>query len=160
SQAPAKPEPWVITRLHFKEDAEDGYVTGDRAEHLYVYDLKSKSLRQITSGDYTESEPAWSPDNRSVVFVSNREDEPDESYKTDLWIGDAHNTDRGQRLRRLTNDDWVKSAPQFSPDGRTIAYITAEDGVYGIQHVAVVAVGGGTPRIMTRSLDRWVDELT
>jgi dipeptidyl aminopeptidase/acylaminoacyl peptidase len=159
-QAPkAKPEPWVITRLHFKEDAQDGYLTGDRAEHLYIYDLKSRELRQVTSGDDSESEPAWSPDGRSIVFTSNREPDPDESYKNDLWIVAADNTDRGQNLRRLTNDDWVKSAPAFSPDGRTIAYITAEDGVYGIQHVAVIDANGGTPRILTRSLDRWVDEL-
>jgi dipeptidyl aminopeptidase/acylaminoacyl peptidase len=97
----------AITRLHFKEDAEDGYLTGDRAEHLYVYDLKTQALRQITSGDYTESEAAGSPDGRSVVFTSNREAEPDESYKTDLWTVAADNADRGHTLRRLTNDeDW------------------------------------------------------
>jgi dipeptidyl aminopeptidase/acylaminoacyl peptidase len=155
----SKPEPWVITRLHFKEDAEDGYLTGDRAEHLYVYDLKSKALRQITSGDYSESEPAWSPDGRSIVFTSNREADPDESYKNDLWIVAADNTDRGQTLRRLTNDDWVKSGPVFSPNGRTIAYITAEDGVYGIQQVAVIDANGGAPRILTRALDRWVNQV-
>jgi dipeptidyl aminopeptidase/acylaminoacyl peptidase len=159
-QAPkSKPEPWVITRLHFKEDAQDGYLTGDRAEHLYVYDLKSKELRQITSGDYSESEPAWSPDGCSIVFTSNREADPDESYKNDLWIVAADNTDRGQSLRRLTSDDWVKSQPVFSPDGRTIAYITAEDGVYGIQQVAVVDANGGAPRLLTRTLDRWVNQV-
>jgi len=159
--APAVPklEPWVITRLHFKEDAEDGYLTGDRAEHLYIYDLRSQALRQITSGDYSESDPAWSPDGRSIVFTSNREAEPDESYKSDLWVVASDTTDRGQTLRRLTNDDWVKMAPAFSPDGRTIAYITAEDGVYGIQQVAVIDATGGTPRILTKQLDRWVDEL-
>src|ERR1044072_5442894 len=54
--APAAPklEPWVITRLHFKEDAEGGYLTGDRAEHLYIYVMKTQALRQITSGDYSE----------------------------------------------------------------------------------------------------------
>jgi dipeptidyl aminopeptidase/acylaminoacyl peptidase len=155
----SKPEPWVITRLHFKEDAEDGYLTGDRAEHLYVYDLKSKELRQITSGDDSESEPAWSPDGRSVVFTSNREADPDESYKNDLWIVAADNTDRGQHLRRLTNDDWVKSQPVFSPDGRSIAYVTAEDGVYGIQQVAVIDANGGAPRLLTRWLDRWVNQV-
>jgi Dipeptidyl aminopeptidases/acylaminoacyl-peptidases len=156
---PPKPAPWVITRLHFKEDAEDGYLTGDRAEHLYIYDLKTQALRQITSGDYTESEAAWSPDGRSVVFTSNREAEPDESYKTDLWIVAADNPDRGHTLRRLTNDDWVKSQPVFSPDGGNVAYITAEDGVYGIQHVAVIAASGGAPRILTRPLDRWVNQV-
>ena len=156
---PPKPEPWVITRLHFKEDAEDGYLTGDRAEHLYVYDLKTQALRQVTSGDYSESEAAWSPDGRSIVFTSNRESEPDESYKTDLWIVAADNADRGQSVRRLTSDEWVKSAPVFSPDGKSIAYIAAEDGVYGIQHVAVIPASGGEPRILTRALDRWVNQV-
>src|SRR4026207_158287 len=100
-----KPEPWVITRLEFKEDAGDGYLTGDRAEHLYAYDLASGKLSQLTSGKFGESEAAWSPDGGSVVLSSNREDEPDASYKTDLWLVAADNTDRGQSLVRLTNDD-------------------------------------------------------
>ena len=50
----AATEPWVITRLQFKEDAGDGYLTGDRAEHLFVYELATAQLRQVTSGPYTE----------------------------------------------------------------------------------------------------------
>jgi len=159
AQPPKKPEPWVITRLHFKEDAADGYLTGDRAEHLYVYDLNSKELRQITSGPYSEYEGAWSADGKTIVFTSNREEEPDASYKSDLWIVEASNSDQGKALRRLTNDDWVKASPQWSPDGQTIAYITAEDGVYAIQHIAVIPAAGGTPKILTLELDRWVNDL-
>ena len=76
----------MITRLEFKEDAGDGYLTGDRAEHLYAYELASGKLTQLTAGQFSESDAAWSPDGRSVVFTSNREDEPDASYKTDLWL--------------------------------------------------------------------------
>ena len=151
--------PWVITRRQFREDAGDGYITGDRAEHLYVYDLESQSLRQITSGDYSESDPAWSPDGRSVVFVSSREADPDASYRTDLWLVSADNTDLGRSLQRLTNEDSVKSAPVFSPDGRSVAYLSAEDGVYAIPQVALVSATGGTPRILTRALDRWITAL-
>ena len=32
---------------------------------------------------------AWSPDGRRVVFVSNREQESDATYRTDLWVVDA-----------------------------------------------------------------------
>jgi dipeptidyl aminopeptidase/acylaminoacyl peptidase len=152
-----KPEPWVITRLEFKEDAGDGYLTGDRAEHLYAYDLASGKLSQLTSGRFGESEAAWSPDGGSVVLSSNREDEPDASYKTDLWLVAADNTDRGQSLVRLTNDDRVKSAPAWSPDGRFIAFLTAEDGVYGSPQLAVMPTAGGEPRILTAGLDRWIN---
>ena len=149
-------EPWVITRLQFKEDAGDGYLTGDRAEHLFVYELATAQLRQVTSGPYTESQPAWSPDGQTIVFVSNREDEPDASYKTDLWLVAAHNTDQGQDLVRLTNDDRVKSAPAWSPDGRVIAFLSAEDGVYGLPQLAVIPATGGPARILTADLDRWI----
>jgi Tol biopolymer transport system component len=149
-------EPWVITRLQFKEDAGDGYLTGDRAEHLFVYELTTARLRQVTSGPYTESQPAWSPDGQTIVFVSNREDEPDASYKTDLWLVAAHNTDQGRELTRLTNDDRVKSAPAWSPDGRVIAFLSAEDGVYGLPQLAVIPASGGPARILTAELDRWI----
>jgi dipeptidyl aminopeptidase/acylaminoacyl peptidase len=151
------PEPFVVTRLHFKEDAGDGYITGDRARHLYVYDLKTKQLRQVTSGDFSESDASWSPDGKTIVFESNRE-KPDATYSTDLWTVAAGNQDLGQSLTRLTKNDRVNGSPKYSPDGRLIAYITAEDGVYGLQRVAVIPATGGEPRVLTQGLDRWVND--
>ena len=153
-----KKKPFVITRLEFKEDAGEGYLTGDLAEHLHVLDLATGKLTQITSGAYTESEPDWSPDGRRIVFVSNREKEPDASYKTDLWLVASDNTDKGASLVRLTNDDRVKSEPAWSPDGKSIAFLIAEDGVYAAPQVAVMPAAGGELRILTATLDRWVNE--
>ena len=45
--------PWVIDRLQFKEDTV-GYLDRRRT-HLYVFDVASKSLTQVTSGDYDDS---------------------------------------------------------------------------------------------------------
>ena len=152
-----KPNPWVITRLQMKQDAEDGYLTSERADHLYVYDMASKNLRQITSGELSESAAAWSPDGTRVVFVSNREKEPDATYRTDLWVVDAGNKDKGKTLQRLTDDEWMKDSPVFSPDGKIIAYIAAEDGVYALQQIAVIPASGGSPRILTQGLERWIN---
>src|SRR5713226_611589 len=58
--APAKPKtppPFVIDRLHFKQDTV-GYLDRRRT-HLYVFDVAAKSLTQVTSGDYDDNEPAW-----------------------------------------------------------------------------------------------------
>jgi dipeptidyl aminopeptidase/acylaminoacyl peptidase len=150
-----EPQPIVITRRHFKEDADDGYITDGESSHLYVYDIDGESLTQITSGDFEEDEAAWSPDGRSIVFVSNRDD-PDATYSNDLWIVAADNRDKGKTLIRLTNNSHTKQSPAWSPDGDQVAYITAVDGVYGLQHIAVVPSAGGEPRILTAGLDRWV----
>jgi dipeptidyl aminopeptidase/acylaminoacyl peptidase len=151
-------EPFVITRLEFKEDAGEGYLTGDRAEHLHVLDLATGKLTQLTSGVYKESDAAWSPDGRRVVFVSNREQEPDATYRTDLWIVEAGNLDKGATLLRLTDDERPKSDPVFSPDGRSIAFLVASDGVYGIPQVAIVPAAGGEARVLTSAHDRWVND--
>jgi dipeptidyl aminopeptidase/acylaminoacyl peptidase len=92
-----------------------------------------------------------------VAFVSNRETEPDASYKTDLWIV-AANATPGTEPVRLTSDDAVKGSPQWSPDGRSIAYLSAVDGVYGLPQVAVIPAAGGVARFLTQGLDRWVNE--
>lgn len=151
------PKPFVMTRLEFKEDAGEGYLTGDSAQHLHVLEIASGKLTQLTSGAYTEDDPAWSPDGRRIAFVSNREADPDASYKTDLWLVAADNTDKGGTLTRLTNDDRVKSSPVFSPDGSTIAFLSAVDGVYGAPQVAVMPAAGGEARLLTAAFDRWVN---
>jgi len=60
--------------------------------------------------------------------------------------------------RALTDDERVKSDPAFSPDGRFIAFLVAEDGVYGAPQVALMPAGGGEARILTAALDRWVND--
>jgi len=151
-------KPWVVTRLQMKEDAGEGYLTGDRAEHLCVLDLATGKLAQLTSGEYDESEASWSPDGRQLVFASNREADPDASYKTDLWLVAADNTDQGKSLQRLTDDDRVKGSPAFSPDGKSIAFLVADDGVYGSPQIAVMPAAGGEARVLTARLDRWINQ--
>ena len=102
--------------------------------------------------------PPGRADGRQVVFVSNREQESDATYRTDLWLVDAGNADKGTSLLRLTNDERTKSDPAFSPDGRSIAFLVAEDGVYGAPQVAVMPATGGEARVLTAALDRWVND--
>ena len=67
---PKAQRPWVIDRYLYKED-EIGYLERLRT-HLYVFDLAGKTLTQVTSGDFDDKHPAWSPDGKYLAFSSNR----------------------------------------------------------------------------------------
>ncbi len=150
-----KPEPWVIDRLQFKRD-NVGYLDRRRT-HLYVFELESKELTQITSGDYDDRQPAWSPDGKLVAFVSNRTQEADGNSNSDIWIVSADNTDQGKTLLQVTSNPGSDSDPAWSPDGQWIAYVTVTQPEilwYATNHLAVISSQGGNSRLLTESLDR------
>ena len=153
--------PIVIDRFRFKED-ETGYVT-DRRQHLYLFDVASHTADLVTPGDYDEMAPAWSPDGRSIAFVSRRGPEPDRTDNYDIFVVEAKAGAEPRQLTTFTGGDndpgWGGRGPAWSPDGRSIAYIQGgPPGLiyYAVQNVAVVPAAGGTPRILTPGLDRQV----
>ena len=152
---PENPPPWVITRRQFKLDYE-GYLDNLRT-HLWVLDVASKKLTQITSGNYDDTEPAWSPDGTSIAFTSNRSEDPDSNYNTDIWVVAADTTDTGQTLVQVTTNPGPDASPAFSPDGSLIAHLAATDTnaiVYATNHLAVSKADGGGTTVLTAALDR------
>ncbi len=153
----APEDPWVIDRLQFKRDYA-GYLTGDRHTHLYVFDVETKDLRQLTIGRWDENQGRWSPDGTHIAFVSNRTDEPDGNNNTDIWIVDAYLEEPTDAPTRVTSNPGTDSSPAWSPDGRRIAHVTQVDLEatmwYATGHLAIIDVEGTNLRILTRELDR------
>jgi len=152
--------PWVIDRLQFKAD-EVGYLERRRT-HLYVFDLAAKTATQVTSGDYDDSEPAWSPDGKLLAFTSNRsKPDPDATYDSNVWVVAADNSDKGAGLTQVTTNPGEDHSAAWSPDGKWIAYVTRTEPKlleYATQHIAVSPATGGEARVLTRSLDRNASE--
>ena len=155
ARSEAKPQPWIIDRLHFKED-ELGYLD-HRRTHVYVFMLNGEKIRQITSGDYDDSAPAWSPDGQSIAFVSNRSENPDSNYNTNIWVVAADNTDRGKNLRRVAANAGTDDFPAWSPDGKWIIFASQivpsllERATF---HLAIAPATGGEAKLLTQALDR------
>ena len=151
--------PWVMDRQQFKQDFQ-GYLDRRRT-HLYVYDIASKKLTQITSGDYNDSNPEWSPDGKMVAFVSNRGPNPDNDFNNDIFVVSADNTDMGKTLLKLTTNPGPDSSPVWSPDGKTIAFETSTDVKnfwYATGFLAVVPATGGAVQILTQKMDRNISD--
>jgi len=155
---PKTPAPIVIDRFQFKQD-EAGYL-GKQHRHLYLLDVESGKTTRLTTGDYDELLPAWSPDGKSLAFVSKRRPDADRDDDWDLYVMEAT---AGAPPRQLTtfegpdNNPDYESRPAWSPDGRAIAYLQGGPPnliYYGVQKLAVVSSAGGAPRILTAALDR------
>jgi dipeptidyl aminopeptidase/acylaminoacyl peptidase len=153
---PKARKPWVIDRLQFKED-EIGYLDRRRT-HLYVFELGAKKLTQVTSGDYDDAAPVWSPDGRLLAFASNRsQPDPDRTYNIDIWTVAADNVDKGAHLTQITSNPGQDNFPAWSPDGKWITYMTQLDPhlfEYATRHLAVSPAGGGEAKVLTQAFDR------
>jgi dipeptidyl aminopeptidase/acylaminoacyl peptidase len=144
--------PRRFTRLQYKLD-DKGWV-GDRRQHVFTVPADGSSApTQITDGDFEDAGPAWSPDGERLAFVSGRHERWDVDPVRDVYVVDA----RGGEPSRLTaSDGWCESV-SWSPDGSRLA-VSYTPGVWDDPRHAQVAVvdvdKGGTPRILTSSLDR------
>jgi dipeptidyl aminopeptidase/acylaminoacyl peptidase len=149
--------PIVIENTHFKQDVE-GYKL-PLHKHLYLFNISNQKLDTLTSGNYDENAPAWSPDGSKIAFSSNRTSEPDRNSNMDIWVINAK---KGEQPKRIT--DWKGSDdyPKWSPDGKVIAYISSSGSgnflMYEQSILNTISVDGGAPVQHTISLDRDISQ--
>jgi dipeptidyl aminopeptidase/acylaminoacyl peptidase len=147
------PKPIVIDRYRFKQDV-DGYRIR-KPIHLYLYDIATKKMDTLTKGNFDEQEPKWSPDGSKIAFLSNRTTDPDRNENTDIWVVEAK---KDAAIKQITTWTGSDSSPQWSPDGKQIAYLrsTSPDNyiMYDQNVLCVVSSNGGEPKVLSKTLDR------
>jgi dipeptidyl aminopeptidase/acylaminoacyl peptidase len=150
SHKPKTPPARLITVLKYRYNGEG--FTYDRRRHLFVIDAASGETRQLTQGDWDDTQPAWSPDSHRLVFVSARHAERDYDRAADIFVVDA----KGGEPVRVTPGGGVCALPAWSPDGQSIAYLgyaDAEDAPRN-SRLWLVPAAGGPSRCLTGHLDR------
>jgi dipeptidyl aminopeptidase/acylaminoacyl peptidase len=123
--------------------------------HIYVVEASGGKPKALTAGEYDEHSIDWSPDGKEIIFVSNREKDPDLRFNYDIFGVDVNSGVQ----RQITRTAGVETDPHISPDGRWIAYlatrraVTTIDSIAEDTHVWIVPFDGGPGKDLTASLD-------
>jgi dipeptidyl aminopeptidase/acylaminoacyl peptidase len=119
--AEADGDPMVITRYLFKPGAGEGLTrfNDNRRLQIQMIDLISHDPRPLTNDTYYNHSLDWSPKGDEILFVSNREPDPDRVFNYDVF---AVNIAR-QAIRRITSTRSAEYYPVWSPDGASIAML-------------------------------------
>jgi dipeptidyl aminopeptidase/acylaminoacyl peptidase len=149
-------KPMVMDRYKIKQDVE-GYRYKKLFSHLYLFDMDTKKTDTLTKGNFNHGAAIWSPDGTKIAFVSNQTEDPDKNQNSDIFIIDAKPGAVAKKMTTWTGDD---NSPQWSPDGKWIAYSrsTSPDNyaMYDQPVLAVIPATGGEPRLLSTNIDRGV----
>ena len=135
--------------------------------HVFVVSANSGEARDLTPGDYDAppfslggpTDYAFSPDSKELAFVSNHDKVEAISTNADVWIVSV----RGGTPKNITAANrGFDGSPQYSPDGRYIAYRSQATPGFESDRFRLILYDRktGTARSLSESLDSWVDEFT
>lgn len=122
----------------------------DTGENCGVWTMDSSgNNRTPLTTDRTDSRPIWSPDGRTIVFMSEARHGNWEIYAVDT---------NGRTVNRLTDNASLDGLPTFSPDGSHIAFVSNRGGSWGIW---VMPVNGGSAQQVINigaDLPNWLEQ--
>ena len=155
--AEASGDPVVITRYLYKPDYEEGlsHFNDNRRLHIFLADVATGQIRQLTDGSHYEHSIDWSPNGEEIAFVSNREPNEDQFFNYDLF---ALKVSDGS-IRRLTATENAEYQPRWSPDGKTLVYLGTRRGLTDLEttmedtHVWLIGADGQNRRELAPSID-------
>jgi WD40 repeat protein len=99
---------------------------------LYVYDLATSALRQLTNDPFADVQPEWSPDGRRIAFATDRFSSRLETLDIGAYrlaLIDAE-SGRVEQVGAFTGGKNMN--PQWAPDGRALYFISDRNGVSNI----------------------------
>lgn len=101
---------WLNESTLYYQSEKSGY------SHLYLYDIQSKSTRQLTSGNYEVQSASLSPD-KKYFYISTNENDPGQTNFYKLRITDG----KQEKITSMPGGNKVT----VSPDGKQLAILNS-----------------------------------
>lgn len=132
-----------------------------RFAQLWLAEISTGQVKQLTKGVRHISAFNWALDGRQIVFAARQSPRLMDSQTTEIfripvnWQSQPFDT---ASAMQVTSGNGAESEPRFSPDGRWISYLAHADGDpnTGPDRIHLIPVNGGKPRVLAANFDGYI----
>ena len=120
--------------------------------HLWLFDLDKKEEKRLTEGNFTVSDPQWSPDGTRISYSTRPTPRADDGALSDVWVVTVASGEK----KRIAGEPGNGDTARWSPDGQWIAYTGNRDRAYGgvsTSYLYLIPANGGTAKELTTKFD-------
>ncbi|MBM7693429.1 dipeptidyl aminopeptidase/acylaminoacyl peptidase [Peribacillus deserti] len=110
----------IFNKVRYKSDSS-GYLK-DTYQQLFILDIETKALNQVSEGDWDCSPSDWSPDGTAIVYSASEDEDRDYAIISDVYMLNLSNNEK----TKLTGGSGYYSDAHWSPDGRYLSLIGHE----------------------------------
>ncbi len=119
--------------------------------HLWVYDLDKKEEKRLTQGDWTVSDPQWSPDGTRITYTTRPTPRADDGALSDVWVVTVASGEK----KKIAGEPGAADNARWSPDGKWIAFTGTPDRDPGpsTSFLYLYPADGGAPKQVSPKFD-------
>jgi len=118
--------------------------------HLWLWNIDKKDEKRLTEGNFTVSDPQWSPDGTRVTYTTRPTPRADDGALSDLWILTIATAEKKKLVPTESSDN-----ARWSPDGQWIAYTGSTQATPGptTDYLYLISAAGGAPKQLTTKFE-------
>jgi dipeptidyl aminopeptidase/acylaminoacyl peptidase len=137
-----------------RKKVKDDTIVMDRdikMTHLWLWNIEKKDEKRLTEGNFTVSDPQWSPDGMHITYTTRPTPRADDGSLSDAWIMTVSGSEKKNLEQGVASSDTAR----WSPDGKWIAFTGSPDPSGGVSNtfLYLIPAGGGSPKELTTKFD-------
>ena len=120
-----------------------------KMSHLWLFDIDKKQEKRLTEGNFTVSDPQWSPDGTRITYTTRPTPKADDGDESDLWMLTVATGEK----KKIVADEGSSDNARWSPNGEWIAYAGGPSGGVSNTYLYLLPANGGSPKQLSTTFD-------